>query len=152
MGKYQQEEKSGKEIALLTNESMQVKQMAMLSLMENKSASKRIQGVNYIDEFSKPDEAIVMALADRMLYDENINVRRTAVEVLGGFTASETVKNSYIKALKIEKDPGIQIAIIQILGQLREKKAIAPMKYLLEQEDTQPYVKKQLESTLPQII
>lgn len=151
-GKQQQEQISGIEIAQLTDESQAFKQTAMLSLMGNKSASKRIQGVNFIEEFAEPDEAIVGALADRMLNDENTNVRRTAVEVLSEFTSSETVKNSFIKALKIEKDPGIQITIIQVLGKIQEKKAAASMQYLLEQDDTQPYVKEELESVLPNII
>lgn len=151
-GKQQQEQISGKEIAQLTDETQAFKQTAMLSLMGNKSASKRIQGVNFIEEFAEPDEAIVSALADRMLNDENTNVRRTAVEVLSEFTRSETVKNSFIKALKTEKDPGIQITIIQVLGKMQEKKAAASMQYLLEQDDTQPYVKDELELVLPNII
>lgn len=151
-GKQQQEQISGKEIAQLTDETQAFKQTAMLSLMGNKSASKRIQGVNFIEEFPEPDEAIVSALADRMLNDENTNVRRTAVEVLSEFTTSETVKNSFINALKTEKDPGIQITIIQVLGKIQEKKAAASMQYLLEQDDTQPYVKEELESVLPNII
>lgn len=151
-GKQQQEQISGQEIALLSDETQAFKQTAMLSLMGNKSASKRIQGVNFIEEFSKPDEAIVRALVDRMLNDENTNVRRTAVEVLSEFTTSETVKNSFISALKTEKDPGIQITIIQVLGKMQEKKAAASMQYLLEQDDTQPYVKEELELVLPNII
>ncbi|MFK7811926.1 MAG: HEAT repeat domain-containing protein [Maribacter sp.] len=151
-GKQQQEQISGKEITQLTDETQAFKQTAMLSLMGNKSASKRIQGVNFIEQFTEPDEAIVSALADRMLKDENTNVRRTAVEVLSEFTSSETVKNSFIKALKTEKDPGIQITLIQVLGKIQEKKAAASMQYLLEQDDTQPYVKDELESVLPNII
>lgn len=151
-GKQQQAERSNAEIAQLTDESLAFKQTAVLSLMGNQSASKRIQGVTFIEEFTEPDEAIVSALNDRMLHDENTNVRRTAVEVLSTFIASETVKNSFIKALKTEKDPGIQITIIQILGKIQEKKAAASMQYLLEQEDTQPYVKDELESVLPNII
>lgn len=151
-GKQQQAESLNAEIAQLTDESLAFKQTAILSLMGNQSASKRIQGVTFIEEFTEPDEAIVSALNDRMLHDENTNVRRTAVEVLSTFIASETVKNSFIKALKTEKDPGIQITIIQILGKIQEKKAAASMQYLLEQEDTQPYVKDELESVLPNII
>ena len=151
-GKQQQVERSNEEIAKLTDQSQAFKQTAVLSLMGNQSASKRIQGVTFIEEFAEPDEAIVSALTDRMLHDENTNVRRTAVEVLRTFITSETVKNSFINALKTEKDPGIQITIIQILGKIQEKKASASMQYLLEQEDTQPYVKDELESVLPNII
>lgn len=151
-GKQQQSQISNTEIAELTDESLTYKQTAMLSLMENKSASRRIQGVNYIEEFEEPDESIVKALADRMLYDENTNVRAAAVEVLANYTKSETVKDTFIEALKTEKDPGIQIMIIQTLGEIQEKKAATPMKELLNQEETQPFVKEQIESVLTTII
>lgn len=152
LGRQQSQESSNQEIAQLTEEKMEFKQTAMLSLMENESASKRIQGVNFIEEFVNPDEAIIKALADRMLYDDNTNVRAAAVEVLAGFTSSENVKNTFIKALKIENDPGIQIEIIQTLGKMQEKKAVIPMQELLKKEETQPFVKKQIESLLPTII
>ena len=151
-GRYQSKEYSNQEIALLTEERLEFKQTAMLSLMENESASKRIQGVNFIDGFTNPDEAILKALIDRMLHDKNTNVRLTAVEALNNFTSSETVKNAFLEALKKEKDPSIQINIIETLVDIQEKKAIAPMRRLLEQEETQPFIKNRIESLLPSII
>ncbi|MDC6366262.1 MULTISPECIES: DUF2887 domain-containing protein [Flavobacteriaceae] len=152
MGGVFQQKKSNEDLAELQNESLQMKQTVMLSLMENQSASKRIQGVNYIEEFENPDEAIINALANRLLFDENDNVRLTATEALSKFTASETVKKVFIEALEKEKNPSIQIAIIQLLVQIQEKKAVAPMQKLLEQEDTQPFIKEQIKSALPKII
>ncbi|WP_190810878.1 zf-HC2 domain-containing protein [Flagellimonas sp. S3867] len=152
MGSVFQQKKSNDDLAFVQNESLQLKQTAMLSLMENQSASKRIQGVNYIEEFPNPDEAIVKALTNRLLHDENDNVRLNAFEALSKFTSSETVKTAFIKALETEKNPSIQIAIIQALVSIQEKKAIAPMQKLLEQEDTQPFIKKEIKLGLPKII
>ena len=151
-GKQQESLIANNEIAQLTDKTLAYKQTAMLSLMENKSASRRIQGVNYIEEFEHPDEAIVEALANRMLYDENTNVRAAAVEVLANYTKTEKVKDTFIEALKMERDPGIQIIIIQTLGKIQEKKAELPMKELLNSEETQPFVKEQIESVLTTII
>ena len=94
-GRVLQMEKSNQDVAVLLEESLQMKQTAMLSLMENQSASKRIQGVSYIEEFPNPDEAIVKALANRLLKDDNDNVRLNAFEALSGFTSSEVVKISF---------------------------------------------------------
>ncbi|RDY60044.1 HEAT repeat domain-containing protein [Flagellimonas nanhaiensis] len=152
MGGVFQQKKSNEDMLVLRNESLQMKQTAMLSLMENQSASKRIQGVSYIDEFENPDEAIIDALANRLLFDDNDNVRLTASEALAKFATSETVKNVFIEALGKEKNPSIQIAIIQILVGIQEKKAIAPMKKLLEQEDTHPFIKEEIKAVLPKII
>jgi hypothetical protein len=152
LGKYREAQVHHKEIAFLRAETLEVRQTAMLSLMENRSASKRIQGVNYITQLHHLDKDIINALTDRMLYDENTNVRLTAVEALGKFTTSGKVKATFITALKTERDPTVQIAIIHTLVRIQEKKALAPMRELLGQEDTQPFVKEQIESLIPSII
>ncbi len=152
IGSVFQQKKVDNNIASLENETLQMKQTVMLSLMENQSASKRIQGVNYIEEIPNPDDAVVEALSHRMLNDENDNVRLTAFEALSRFTSSEKVKDVFIEALGQEKNPSIQIAIIQVLVQIQEKKAIGPMQRLLEQEDTQPFIKEQIKTGLPKII
>ncbi|MEL6974236.1 MAG: HEAT repeat domain-containing protein [Bacteroidota bacterium] len=152
MGGFFEKEKSNQSLETLQNESLVMKQQVMLSLMENQSASKRIQGVNYIEEIPNPDEAIVTALSQRMLNDENDNVRLTALEALARFAANDMVKDVFIKALEKEKNPSIQILIIDILVSVQEKRAVAPMQKLLEQEDTQPFIKKQIQTGLPKII
>ncbi|WP_373519129.1 HEAT repeat domain-containing protein [Pricia sp.] len=147
-GKYQSEEKSSGEIASLTKERMEFKQTAVLSLLENESASKRIHGVNLIEASADPDEAIIKALGNRMLYDENTNVRSIAIEALSKFTESESVKSAFLKALEKEKNPSIQIAIIQFLVEIQESKAVVPMKDLLNAEGTQPFIKKEIAQIL----
>jgi len=151
-GSYHNSLKANNEIAMLKEKNLGIRQTAMLSLMENKSASKRIQGVNYVEGFSQPDEDILKALTERMLNDENANVRLTAVNALTGFVKSKMVRVALIKALKSEKDPNIQIAVIHSLVKLKDKNAIAPMKKLLDQNDTQPFVKEQIKSLIPSII
>lgn len=151
-GSYHNSMKTNKEIAVLKEKNMGIRQTAMLSLMENKSASKRIQGVNYAEEFSQPDEAILKALTERMLNDENANVRLTAVNALTVFVKSKSVMVALIKALESEKDPNIQIAVIHALVKLKDRNAIAPIKQLLDQNDTQFFVKEQIRSLIPSII
>ena len=151
LGKYQQEEKFNQDIALLETESLEMTQTAMLSLMDNQSARKRIEGVNFITEFENPDEAIINALTDRMLLDPNTNVRLSAVDALARFAKSETVKSAFIDALATEKNPSVQIAIIENLVRIQETKASGAMKKLMEQEDTQPFVKEELNRVLSEI-
>ncbi len=151
MGVLAQSQKGERELALLQEEGLQMKQTAMLSLMENRSASKRIQGVGLVGDFERLDPEIIKALGDRLLYDENDNVRLTAFEALSKFTDSKAVKQLMIEALESERNPSIQIAIIQVLSEIQEKKAAAPMKRLLEQESTQPFIKEQIEAVLPSL-
>lgn len=148
LGKYQTDNSKN---SLSDTSEFETDQEEMLSLLENTSASKRIKGVNYFEDIRNPDPEIIEALTERMLNDENENVRLAAVEALSQFTTSEEVKDSFIKALKSEKAPVIQIAIIQTLVKIQEKKAVAPMKELLEENSTEPFVKEQIEALLPSI-
>lgn len=152
MGKGYESKQAELEYALLENEVLKSKEMAMLSLMDNQSASKRIQGVNFIEAFREPDVEILNALTERMLFDENTNVRIAAVEALSNFSVSEHVKSAFITALETEKNPSVQITIIKNLVRIQEKKASEPMKKLLELEETQPFIKEEIKKGLPQII
>ena len=152
LGRFSESQKTKETLAIVQNEQLQLKQTAMISLMENQSASKRIQGVQYIEAIESPNAAVVEALVERMLTDENTNVRLTAMEALSRFTASENVTAAFVEALQTEKDPGIQVALIQQLVKMEEKKAIEPMKELLEREDTQLFIKEEINTGLPKII
>lgn len=151
-GSYYQKNKSNTHLSQLLEQNTGFRQIAMLSLMENKSASKRIKGVNYIKEINRPNEKILKALIERMLIDENTNVRLTAAQALTNFTTSSIVRDALVKALKTEKEPIIQIEIIHALVKAQEKKAIEPMKDLLKEEDTPSFVKEQVKSLMPSII
>lgn len=151
-GRYFSSQETEAQIAQIEQEQLQLKQTTMMSLLENQSASKRIQAVSFIDDFETPNDAVVRAIADRMLHDENTNVRLAAVEALTGFSTSKLVKVAFVEALGMEKDPSVQIAIIQNLVKLQEKNAVEPMKKLLEQEDTQPFVKDEINQVLSEII
>ncbi len=151
-GKYQNEQQLDAQVAELKVENLASKQNTILALMNNQSASKRIQGVQYVEEFTNLEAEIIEALVKRMLNDGNTNVRLTAVNALQGFISSEKVKDGFIQALETEKNPTIQITLIQSLVKIQAKKALKPMQELLEQEETQPFVKEEIKIALSNII
>jgi len=151
-GRHQNTQQLDAQVAELKTENLASKQSTILALMDNQSASKRIQGVQYVEEFTNLDPEIVEALVKRMLNDENTNVRLTAVNALQGFITSEKVKDGFIKALETEKDPAIQITLIQSLVKIQATSALKPMRQLLEQDETQPFVKEEIKIALSNII
>lgn len=152
LGKYQNYSNEGAAVSLSLQDRETSKTKIMLGLLGDISASRRIQGVNYIDGLENPDEIVLDALIERMFFDQNSNVRLSAVDALTRFTEIEKVRNSLVLALRSEKDPLIQIGIIKRLVKIQEQTAIAPMRYLLEQKDTQPFVKEQLKVSIPSIL
>jgi hypothetical protein len=127
-------------------------QIAALSLIENRSASKRVQGVYTIEDFSEVNSEIIDALIKRMNEDEHTNVRLAAVEALGKFNTSEIARQALIDALNRQSIPEVQIAIIQILGNFKEKRAAKSAQQLLDKEDVPAYVKDQVRLQLPNLI
>ncbi|MBP2831317.1 HEAT repeat domain-containing protein [Aquimarina sp. U1-2] len=151
-GKNQNNESFSKEIAVLEKEKIEMKQTMTISLIENESASKRLQAVNYAEEFEKPGNDILKALVNKMHYDDHINVRLAAAEALAKFSDSEMVRKALIDALDKEQDPSMQIELIQILVSIQEKRAIPSMEKLLQEEKTPDYVKDQVKIGLPSLI
>ena len=124
----------------------------ILATIENQSPSKRIQAGSFTENFVKPDAKILEALIERMQYDGNMNVRLAAVESLSEFPESDVVKDAFIKALTTQKNPSLQIAIIQFLVKIQEKRAIKPMQELLEQSEMPNFVKEKVNSGISKII
>lgn len=140
------------EMLAIQNESSQMKQNLMLAMIDDRSPSKRIKAVGLSEEITKPNTKILMALIERMQYDSNSNVRLSAAEALSKFTESELVLNALMTVLTTEENPSVQIEIIQILAKVQERRAIAPMRELLERPETPIYVRDQVNIGIAQLI
>jgi len=143
-GKYHNNKLASQEVAILEKEKVQLKQEITISMIENESASKRLQAVSDAEEFENPGNDILNALINKMHYDNHINVRLAAAEALAKFSDLELVRKALINALQIE--------LIQILVSIQEKRAIPSMEKLLHNEETPVYVKDQVSIGLPNLI
>lgn len=152
LGGYQESKNYNEKVAEFKNEQKELKEKIMLAMLDNSSPSTRIKAVNYTDKLYKPDTKILTALIERMQQDSNSNVRLSAAEALSKFTDSELVRKSFIESLISEKDPSIKIEIIQILVNIQEKRALDPMKKLLEQPEQPNYLKTQVNIGIAKLI
>jgi len=132
------------EIAFLAKEMQKTQQLLTLSMLEQPSASQRIKAMNEVgQQLQSVDPQITQSLIERLLNDENINVRSAASEALGQFPASQQVIQSLITALGQEEEPLVQISIIEALVQLKAGQAIPKLEDLLQQNKIIPVVKDQ---------
>lgn len=152
LGSYKSNTSQINEIATLKQEKTEMLTMATLSLMENESASKRIQAVKYSQELESPDNEILNALINEMLHDKLVNVRLASARALERFSEYYIVKDAYIEALKTEENTSLQVELIEILVYIKEKRAIPKMKELLNDENTPLFIKDQLKSELQNLI
>ncbi len=122
------------EMALLKEEVQATKRM-MQSMLDNEgSASQRLQGVNVALGMNSADNDVVNALVSTMNEDPSSNVRLAALDALAKFQDEANVRKALIKSLSTQKDPIVQIALIQLLVRMKEKSVIKDLERMVDDE------------------
>lgn len=121
---------------------MEATKLIMMKLIGNQeSASQRIQGVNVALTIESADDEVVRALVKRMNEDPNTNVRLAALDALSKFRGEPLVRKSLIESLSTQKDPVVQIALIQLMVKMKEKGIVDDLERIIDDEETMKAVK-----------
>lgn len=140
-----------REIAKI-KEEMEATKLMMMSLIGNQqSASQRIQGVNVALTIKAADDDVVQALAKRMNEDPNTNVRLAALDALSKFHNEPAVRKILVNALSSQKDPVVQIALIQLMVKMKEKAVVNELKKIVDDEGTMKAVKDEAYSGIMEL-
>ncbi len=134
------------EIAQLQGQVESLRQLVALSLLQEQSPSSRLRGVTYSNQISQPDEQVEQALLRAVNHDTNINVRLSAVDALAKFAASAEVRRGLVDSLPVQDSPLVQIALIDLLAQIRAGESIATLRKLAADPDTDPDVRERAAS------
>lgn len=129
------------QILQLSTEVVETRKLLLLAMMDEASASERIQAMNVSMQEPAPDERVLEALIDRLHNDENANVRLKAAESLSGFMQLSNVADAAVQALELEDSPEIQITLIEGLTKAMYKEAVPSFQRLLQREDVPPVVR-----------
>lgn len=120
------------ELAQLKQEVENTKQLMITMIGNPNSASQRLQGVNVALTITAPDHDIVNALVKTLNDDPNTNVRLAALEALGNYYTDGTVRKALIESLGTQKDPIVQIALIQLMVKMNEKGSVKSLEQIIE--------------------
>jgi len=114
----------------------------MLAMLDNQqSASQRMVGVSVAYKLDKADDEIVKVLVKTMNEDTNTNVRLAAMEALSKFGHEAKVRIALIQSLTEQKDPVVQIALIQLLVKMKEKGVVKQLEEMTKDPSTMKAVK-----------
>ena len=114
----------------------------LLGMLDNEqSPSQRIRGVNVAMEFQKPDDEIVNALFQTLYSDPNTNVRVAALQALARFQDDAAVRKKLIQSLAKQKDPMVQIKLIQLMVEMGEKGVVTDLQNIVDDAATMKAVK-----------
>ena len=128
------------EIAALKAEMATTKQLVLNSL-ENQSASSRLNAVNVSSKFNTIDDEITTALVQTLNNDPNANVRLAAMDALARFGDDQNVRKSLVESLARQDQPIVQIALINLLVNMKEEGAKSILENMANNADMAPAVR-----------
>jgi HEAT repeat protein len=136
------------EIADMRKELKEMKEEVLFNLINDESASQRIKAVSYVDGMASPDLPVIGALVNTLNHDKSVNVRLASLYSLARFADRQAVRDSLVNSLKLQTDPIVQVVLINLLGEKRETRAIAPIKEIMTNKKTLQEVKDAAQRSL----
>jgi hypothetical protein len=139
------------DVAQLRNEVDTMRQLVTLSLLQQQSASDRLKGVNWSYRVEQSDTEVLSALLKTVNQDPNVNVRLAAVDALRNFGQSPLARKALVQSLPKQSSPMVEIALIDLLVELKEKPAAPALQGLLSKPDIDPNVRQRANSALHEL-
>jgi len=141
----------GGEVAQLREEVRHTRQLVALSLLQQQSASERLKGVDWSNRIPRPDTQVLSALLHTVNYDQNVNVRLAALDALHQSANNQMVRSGLVEALDRQTSPMVQIALIDLLAEIRDKEAADALKELMQESGLNPEVRERAQWALGQM-
>jgi hypothetical protein len=141
-----------KQIDSLSSQVLEMKQVMMLSLLKDPSASQRIQAVSYTEELSSVDLKVIGALFTTLNEDPNVNVRLATLDALVKLAREPKVREGLVRSIDLQDSPLMQSAIADAMVKLQEKSSVKSLQRLLGKKDLNKMVKINIEKSIQKLI
>ena len=136
------------QIDTLSTQVQEMRQMMLLSGLENPSASERLRAVSYTEEINQVDQKVVDALLTTLNNDSNVNVRLVTLEALAKLADNPSVREGLVQSIARQDSPMVQSALADIMVKLQEKRSIKPLRQLLHDDNLNHLVKGKIEQSI----
>ena len=140
------------EMQSLLGEVETMKQMMALTLIEQPATQDRMKAVSMVDELVTADERVLMALIKTLNEDPSVNVRLKVIESLYGKKLSEDFRSELVMSISVQDNPLVQTALADLMVAIQEKSSVKALKELLDDENTNPFVKEKINESLQVLI
>jgi hypothetical protein len=140
------------ELKQLRSEVLDLKKATMFTMLKEESSSDRIQAVSYAGDLRNPDQNVIDELIKTLNNDKNVNVRMAAAYALSKFAGQRAVSDSLVKSLSQQSDPILQVTLINILAERKEKSALRPIQEIIANKSTLKEVRAVAENSLRVLI
>jgi hypothetical protein len=140
------------ELKQLHSEVSALKKATIFTMLKDESSSERIQAVSYAGDLVIADENVIEVLIKTLNYDKNVNVRMAAAYALSKFGDRRAVCDSLVRSLSLQSDPILQVTLINILAERKEKNALRPIQEIIANKSTLKEVRAVAENSLRVLI
>jgi len=130
------------EIAAMHSELTNMRQLVALSMLQQQSASERLQGVSWTRREEQLDPQVLSALTHTLRYDSSVDVRLAALEALNRHASQPQVRKSVVDALQEQQSPLVQVALIDTLLEWRAPEATQRLQKLRQNPNLNPTVRQ----------
>jgi hypothetical protein len=122
-----------------------------LSLLQQQSATARLQGVVSTRQIDDPGGEVIAALLDTLMYDPNANVRLATIDALKRFMNRDLVKRGTLDALPRQTSPLVQIALIDFVVESAGVESAEALRRLSEDSRVEDAVRMRAAQRLRQL-
>lgn len=139
------------QVQALSEQLREMRQMMMLSLLQNPSASERMRAASYASESKTINPDILSALLTTLNNDPNVNVRLTTLDALTQYARNAAVREGLIQSILQQDSPLMQAALADVMLKLQEKRAVPSFKKLLQEKGLNDMVRSRIEQVITRL-
>ena len=133
---------NAQDLASMHTELTNMRQMVALSMLQQQSASQRLEGVTWTRREEHLDPQVLSALMHTLRYDPSVDVRLAALDALSRHAAQPQVKKTVVDALQEQQSPLVQVAVIDQLVDWRDADAAPRLEKLRQLPNLNPTVRQ----------
>lgn len=133
------------ELAAMQIELTSMKQLVVLSMLQQQSATERLQGVTWSTREEQLDPQVLSALLHTLRYDGSVDVRLAALDALSRHARQPQVHKGILDALQDQQSPLVQVALIDLLLEWRDRDAAQRLQQLEQTPNLNPTVRQRVE-------
>ena len=139
------------ELAAMHSELTNMRQLVVLSMLQQQSASERLQGVSYSQREAQLDPQVLAALVHTLRYDNSVDVRLAALDALSNHASQPLVRKGVVEALQEQQSPLVQVALIDQLLEWRDPDAAQLLRNLEQTPNLNPTVRQRADWALARL-
>jgi Putative zinc-finger/HEAT repeats len=130
------------ELAAMHAELTNMRQLVVLSMLQQQSAGERLQGVSWSSREDQLDPQVQAALLRTLRSDGSVDVRLAALDALSRHASQPQIRKGVVEALQEQQSPLVQVALIDLLSEWHDPDAAQRLRNFQQIPNLNPVVRQ----------